>query len=282
MDKSEDQPPLGAFKTRQASGSEWVSLSEALTWIAFRDPMTTDELIRAVEGESPARAECLDKTADELAQEHFQGFWACEADPVSEVPGTGHFIDREAGLQKLSDALSVLCEAGYEGKIRGRGWLVPSGKREESKTKGSVDFDPTKWREFRQLDLLDFRLQRRTRRSQAAILWRYHDEAFDRGLDAALGPDDEAVFDFEVVRSELMGLESTSQPGRAPSVKAGSPPTTDQILAMADKMKARGLTGREIAKRMRHEPGFENVASTEVRGLIKGRWKSPGRPKKGA
>lgn len=66
---------------------------------------------------------------------------------------------------------------------------------------------------------------------------------------------------------------------RAPSVKTGRPPSDDAIVAMADKMKARGFSGYEIASNMRFEPGFENVATTAVRDLIKGRWKG-GRPKK--
>lgn len=69
---------------------------------------------------------------------------------------------------------------------------------------------------------------------------------------------------------------------RAPSVKAGRPPSDDEILAKADEMKARGLDGRTVAKQMRLEPGFENVATTAVRDLIKGRWKPGGRPKKTA
>lgn len=69
--------------------------------------------------------------------------------------------------------------------------------------------------------------------------------------------------------------------GRAPAVKAGRPPNDDAILAKADEMKARGLDGRTISKDMRLEPGFENVATTLVRELIKGRWK-PGRPKEAA
>lgn len=68
---------------------------------------------------------------------------------------------------------------------------------------------------------------------------------------------------------------------RAPSVKAGRPPDDDKILAKADEMKARGMNGRTIAKMMRHEPGFENVANQTVRDLTLGRWKG-GRPKKPA
>ena len=66
---------------------------------------------------------------------------------------------------------------------------------------------------------------------------------------------------------------------RAPSVKTGRSPSDGDILAKADEMKALGLRGREIAKNMRHEPGYEHVATTLVRDLIKGRWPQ-GRPKK--
>ena len=69
---------------------------------------------------------------------------------------------------------------------------------------------------------------------------------------------------------------------RAPAAKAGRPPSDMEILRKANEMKARGLDGRTLAKQMRLEAGFENVATTAVRELIKGRWKPGGRPKKGA
>ena len=64
---------------------------------------------------------------------------------------------------------------------------------------------------------------------------------------------------------------------RAPSVKAARPPSDDEILKKADEMRGRGLSGYEIAKRMRLERGFENVATRSVRDLIKGRYSRPGR-----
>lgn len=76
--------------------------------------------------------------------------------------------------------------------------------------------------------------------------------------------------------------KTPSAPVRAPSVKKGRPPSDEDILAKADEMKARGLDGHTIAKTMRHELGFQNVATTTVRALIKGRWPPSGRPKKAA
>ena len=81
---------------------------------------------------------------------------------------------------------------------------------------------------------------------------------------------------------EVSSAETEAAALRAPAVKAGRPPSPEEILAKADEMKARGMDGRTIAKEMRLEPGFCNVATTAVRDLIKGRWKPSGRPKKSA
>ncbi len=67
---------------------------------------------------------------------------------------------------------------------------------------------------------------------------------------------------------------------RAPSVKRGYPPSDDAILNKADEMHDRGLNARDIASQMHLEEGFENVATTVVRELIKGRFRRTGRPKR--
>jgi hypothetical protein len=82
----------------------------------------------------------------------------------------------------------------------------------------------------------------------------------------------------EVIK-QVGPVPTTVEITRAPSFKSGRPPTDKQILDMAYKLKARGLDGRTIAREMRLEPGFENVATTAVRNLIKTRW-PVGRPKK--
>lgn len=77
--------------------------------------------------------------------------------------------------------------------------------------------------------------------------------------------------------------QNSSASLRSPAVKEGRPPSEADILAKADEMKSAGKHGYTIAKEMRHQKGFEHVATTEVRELIKGRWKPGGRPpKKGA
>ena len=81
------------------------------------------------------------------------------------------------------------------------------------------------------------------------------------------------------VLNQVGPLPTAVEKTRAPSFKSGWPPTDEEILAMADTMKFRGQDGRTIAKEMRFEPGFENVATTAVRNLLKGQY-PVGRPKK--
>jgi hypothetical protein len=69
---------------------------------------------------------------------------------------------------------------------------------------------------------------------------------------------------------------------RASPVKNGYPPSNEKIIAKAYEMKVKGMTGYEIASNMRKEHGFENVATTEVRALIKGHFKSGRKPKQPA
>ena len=64
---------------------------------------------------------------------------------------------------------------------------------------------------------------------------------------------------------------------RAPSFKAGLGPSETEIVAKADEMRARGMRSRDISKHMRHEAGFENVATRDVRVLVDGRYPRTGR-----
>lgn len=98
----------------------------------------------------------------------------------------------------------------------------------------------------------------------------------------------EAKIDYWLVSTELtastrsQSLAEATKLARAPAVKKGRPPSDELVLAKADDMKARGYTGYDIAAKMRLEPGFENVATTAVRQLIKGRWKGGRRSTKAA
>jgi len=68
-----------------------------------------------------------------------------------------------------------------------------------------------------------------------------------------------------------------AEPTRAPSHKTGRPPSDIEVLAKADEMRGRKMTARDIAKFMRLELGFENIATRDVRELIRGRYSRTGR-----
>lgn len=97
--------------------------------------------------------------------------------------------------------------------------------------------------------------------------------------------DPQPLFASSEMRQQFPADESNALPpgsneargSRSPAFKGGRAPLPETILAKADEMKARGLDGRQIAAQMRLENGFEHVATTVVRELIKGRWR-PGRP----
>ncbi len=122
----------------------------------------------------------------------------------------------------------------------------------------------------------------------AADDWRGSGVTFDHGVAILVSGRDRLTpwaFDVAIKLADListfpeLGLSRHPIRTRAPSVKMGRPPDPDSILTKADEMKARGLGSRQIASRMHLEPGFDQVATTEVRTLLHGRW-PPGRPRK--
>jgi hypothetical protein len=161
-------------------------------------------------------------------------------------------------------------------------------------------------------DVLDDEIRIFTRRIPTVRLADYRwfdtlDDSLFRGLGLAWGQDrrelhypprDEGHYRFVTVKCADLMREFPADPAepleghdvgsavdgeplasrRAPAVKCGRPPDDEAILAMADEMKKRGLSGYNIAKKMHLEQGFENTATTHVRELIKGRYKR-GRPK---
>lgn len=239
-------PPDGPF----------VTLSEALTWIAFNFSMDNDALHEILEADS------------------FSG----------RVP-----------QEALKDAVARFTSLGTAEKIALRG-KYRARRSEDARTALSAEIEPIKLADYRQYNYLNDELLH----GSGLMWWRTQGGTVDRLVgdgrrDGYVGVTvnrSDLMREFPADAAEVItALPSSSQGAkvapsrrmeRAPSVKAGRPPTNDEILAKADEMKARGLDGRTLAKEMRFEPGFENVATTAVRELIKERWKPSGRPKKAA
>lgn len=250
-----------------------IALAEALTWIAFGDAMGAKKLRAQVEGHRPAKID----SAENRLRKSLCGI----DDGVPEVPGFGHFEDRERGLERLNDAWRDLRDRVERGTIKVRGRFTSTYSPADARLAKVVNLTGDILTTFSQFDVSTGGIRRQPIGSPD-VLWRNHQQSYDREIEA-LGDEKrtaDGYLEVEVQRVGLLGKGSAARKARAPSVKAGRAPTDEDILAKADEMKARRMDGRTLAGEMRHELGFENVATTQVRELIKGRWKPLGRPKR--
>lgn len=251
----------------------YISLCEALTWIAFGDPIQPDDLSARVGGERHRTAMS--------SEERLRKFFAGEDDTTSDVPGLVYFHDRQAGLAKLTEAWRSLREGVERGSVRARGSYTSTYTLADACLADVEELTGASLATFSQFDISTGGIRRQPLGSPD-ILWRDDPHSFDREFDS-FGDDARATGGYLLVEVERIGLlenaPSTST-ARAPSVKGGHPPKDEAILKKAEEMKARGMNGRAIASSMRHEPGFEDVATVYVRELIRGRWKPGGRPKR--
>lgn len=254
----------------------WVSLAEALTWIAFGDAMTQKDLRKQVEGSRPP--------VTDSPEEQLRKFFAGKNDDVHEIPGLGYFRERQVGLDRLALAWRELRDAVDLGAVAARGRSTATFSEADARLADVARLTGRLLATFSQFDISAGGIRRQPENSPD-VIWQDHPQSFDREVDS-LGDDGRKADGFLMVvieRAGLLATFSSISAARAPSVKGGYPPDDVVILAKADEMKVRGLTGYQIASSMRHEHGFENVGTTSVRDLIKGRWKPGGRPKqKGA
>ncbi len=219
----------------------YVALSEALSWIAFDFALDKHELYQAI------------------CTHAFE-----EIDPQS----------------ILASAMEGLAQKGSDGSIAFRGKYMPEPSARE-KTVRTEPIDPVRLHDYAQFDILYDALRYGTGSTRIAdgntvevmfqegLLDSYHSVVVCRA---------DILQYFPANNEPSCEPIPTSSAERAPSVKAGRSPDDDLIIKKADEMHARGITGYDIAKMMRHEKGFENAGNVWVRELIKGRYKSGGRP----
>lgn len=213
---------------RRTSGCElptrsYVSLSEALSWLAFGMPLKSDALSVALD--------------------------------------LGDSETIEKARLRLVKALDRVTDSAVDGRVRMRGKFVRDVGFDENRLRDQ-DISPEALHDFARFDVLNDGLN-----PGHGLAWRYSPD----GLDMASFDQPNAAFrSIKVNRADLLNL--TNKEKRASPYKTGRSPNRQAILDKADEMKARGMNGYQIASTMRFEPGFENVATTEVRSVIKGRW----------
>jgi hypothetical protein len=244
--------PIVSIISRTPSDASRIPLSEAITWIAFGLALDAERLERAIRWESLAGG------------------------------------DLQAAQQLIEAAATTLLKAGADGFVPMYGRHIEMHGQSGQRTK---KIDPLDLEDYRQILIINrdelhygdgLKLWQRTpiesilqgsMRSDYFSGVTVEREALFKRCGSRLASDERRMV---IAALPNIGID------RAPSFKSGRAPEDAEILAKADQMKARGLDGRTIAKEMRFEPGFEHVATTAVRELIKGRWKPAGRPKKGA
>lgn len=253
--------------------SAFITLSEALTWIAFNDAMTRDELRASIEGDQ--------HPSPDSHEERLRKFFSTDDRYTPMGLAKGHFSDRARGIELMESAWQHLQDAADLTIIKARGRYTPKYSFAEARLADMTEFTGHQFRTFAQFDVSTGGI-RRWPEGSPNILWQQHPDSFNREFTSFSGDAElrDGFLFIEVERAGIMCLAPSRKLARAPAVKTTKPPSRASIMAKADEMKARGLDGRTIAKEMRHEPGFENVATTEVREIIKGRWKPAGRPKK--
>lgn len=200
--------PPGRKPVREPINADWVSLSEALTWIAFRHAMTVEELRQAVEGEPPVIVE----RTEEWVKESLRSFFANDDDPAPDVPGKGHFVNREAGLQQLTEAWSGLRHAVEQGTVAVRGQNSPTYRFDDAKVADVVDLTGLILATFSQLDLGTGGIRRQLNGSPD-ILWNGHTRSYDRELESFLidARTADGYLFVEVCRADLMKVFRTSE-----------------------------------------------------------------------
>ncbi len=218
----------GKVIARALPNVTWVSLAEALTWIAFGDSLTADNLSAQVVG-NPSRT-----THD--PDERLRKFFSGEDDDATEVPGINHFENRKSGLDKLSKAWFQMRIEVDQGRIKVRGrpaanYSVYDGRLAETK-----DLNGHTLATFSQFDVSTGGLRRRPLGSPA-VLWKFDPNSFDREVKS-FSDDQREADGFLFVEVERAGLMRVFRGARTNAVPANRQLDYDAIRRRASELRA--------------------------------------------
>ena len=190
---------------REPSATKWVPLCEALTWIAFRNAMSIEELRNAVEGDRPV--------SGESPEERLRGFFRGDKTYQPEAPGTGHFANRETGLQHLADAWQKLRDGVDSKTIMVRGRHTANYSLADAKLADAPVMTGSILATFSQFDVSTGGMRRKPE-GTPRILWRDHPQSFERELESFVG-DERSADGYLIVegwRHELLSLFPAHSP----------------------------------------------------------------------
>lgn len=183
-------------KGRYLAEYPFVSLVEALTWIAFADAMSHDQLLEQI------AVHCSTEPLD--AEDRFRSLFGSHDANPADGPGTGYFENRERGLQRLAEAWQHLREEAERGSLTVRGRYARHFTRAEAAVADTTDLSRNVLATFSQFDVSTAGIRRQPDGSPD-MLWPDHPDGFDREFDA-LGTDPCMADGYLLVEAERAGV----------------------------------------------------------------------------
>lgn len=256
-DLTEDRVP------RPLPSQPYISLAEALTWRAFGDALTPDELRSQVEGRR--------QPSSVSPEERFRILAVAAEVRATEPAGIGHFCDRDDGLRKLEAAWRELRDEVDCGKVRMRGRYSGRCSLSDAQLAETNELTGAILATFSQFDVATSGIQRRPSASPF-VIWNDDPLAFDRGFAAAAGDDraSDGYLLIEVETEAVLGERANRASLRSHPARRGRPRGAGGWAAqdepILEKMRERiaanpGMTAHDAA-------GYFAVEAAGNAGLV--------------
>ncbi len=156
-------------------GRSFVTLTEALTWIAFGVALSPDDLRTQVGGDHPP--------STDSPVERMHKFFSGREEDMSGVPGKGYFEDRQRGLRKLTVAWRQLRDAVDRGTVKVRGRLTSEYTIGDAQLANVEELPGDVLATYMQFDVSTGGIRRKPQGSPE-ILWQDDSYSFDREFEA--------------------------------------------------------------------------------------------------
>ena len=213
---------------RRLGEQSFVSLAEALTWIAFRDAMLPDHLRTQVEGHRPP--------ITESPEERLRKFFSEENEDVPEVPGLGYFHDRQKGLDSLTEAWQQLRDDVARGDVNVRGRFTATYSLADARLADVEELTGSMLATFSQFDVSTGGMRRQPDGSPD-IMWQNDPHSFEREFKS-FGGDTRAAGGYLLVEVKRVGLLKTHRDRDMGTVPANRSLNHDEIIGQAASMLA--------------------------------------------
>lgn len=174
---ADSRPEATRSPTRSRALPEhpFVSLTEAITWIAFGDSMMVDDL--------QAQLKCHRPLTADSAKSRLHKFFTNDDSGSPDVPGTEYFVDRQSGLEQLANAWEQI-RHGVDGElVKVRGRFSESYSLADARLQVVEELGGKVIATFSQFDVSTGGI-RRPLDALPGVLWENHPDSYDREFQA--------------------------------------------------------------------------------------------------